>query len=129
MKTINLDLPAMYGDHHVMEVRRLLLEMPGVEDVYASSGFRIVEVKFDEKKAKEKDLKTKLEDAGYLGELLTAVEPGVAVNQNGGEKPFFRHTTLYEQTRKTVSFSQKVNVQGRGLWPCPGVGAIKTMEE
>ena len=37
----------MYGDHHVVEVRRLLLEMPGVTDVYASSSFQVVEVAFD----------------------------------------------------------------------------------
>jgi len=42
MKTI-LELPAMYGDHHVTEVRHILLGLDGVKDVYASSGFRVVE--------------------------------------------------------------------------------------
>ena len=40
MEVFNIDLPAMYGDHHVVEVRRILMDIPGVEDVYASSGFR-----------------------------------------------------------------------------------------
>ena len=44
MKKISLDLPTLFGDHHVTEVRRLLLELPGVAEVYASSSFQIVEV-------------------------------------------------------------------------------------
>ena len=30
MEIITLDVPAMYGDHHVVEVRRILLEISGV---------------------------------------------------------------------------------------------------
>jgi len=30
MEVLSLELPAMYGDHHVVEVRRLLFELPGV---------------------------------------------------------------------------------------------------
>ena len=41
MKTLSLELPAMYGDHHVIEVRRILLEIDGVKDVYASSSFQV----------------------------------------------------------------------------------------
>ena len=37
-------VPTMYGDHHVVEVRRMLLQLAGVEDVNASSCFRTVEV-------------------------------------------------------------------------------------
>jgi hypothetical protein len=40
MNTLTLELPAIYGDHHVLEVRRILFELPGIEDVYASSNFR-----------------------------------------------------------------------------------------
>ena len=47
METFVLELPTMYGDHHVVEVRRLLLGLPGVEEVYASSGFQSVEVTYD----------------------------------------------------------------------------------
>ena len=47
MEKITVDLPTMYGDHHVTDVRRILLALPGVEDVYASSAFRLVEVTFD----------------------------------------------------------------------------------
>ena len=68
MKTLSIDLPTMFGDHHVVEVRRLLLEMTGVEDVYASSGFQVVEVQYDETSLKAEDIEAKLGEAGYLGE-------------------------------------------------------------
>ena len=47
MDTLTLEVKTMYGDHHVVEVRRILLGLPGVEDVYASSSFRVVEVTYD----------------------------------------------------------------------------------
>ena len=47
MEKKSFKLPAMYADHHVVEVRRILLEMPGVQDVYASSAFQVADVTFD----------------------------------------------------------------------------------
>jgi copper chaperone CopZ len=126
MDILTLEVPAMYGDHHVLEVRRILLELPGVEDVYASSSFRIVEVKYDPGKVNSEQIKTALEVAGYLGELPMPAESGVAAYGQGNGKSFFRHTTVYENTRHVVSFSQKVSYSGRPLWPCPGMGPIKT---
>ena len=76
MKTISLDLPTLFGDHHVTEVRRLLMELPGVADVYASSSFHIVEVEFDETKLAPEQINDVLEKAGYLGELSIPVEKG-----------------------------------------------------
>jgi len=129
VKEISLDLPTMYGDHHVTEVRRLLLEMPGVEDVYASSGFRIAEIQYDEATIDPEAIRAKLEEAGYLGELPIPVERGALEERKNGDKPFFRHTTAYEQTGSMVSFAQKVPFAGRPLWPCPGMGPINTPEE
>lgn len=124
MKTISLDLPTLFGDHHVVEVRRLLLELPGVEDVYASSGFQFVEVQFDETKLASERINEVLEEAGYLGELLIPVEKGVTEQRENGDKPFFRQTAYYEQAGRDVSFAQKVPYAGRPLWPCPGMGPV-----
>jgi copper chaperone CopZ len=124
VETFRLDLPTMYGDHHVTEVRRLMLELPGVEDVYASSGFQLVEVQYDEKKLEPGTIKAKLEEAGYLGDLAVAVEKGAIEERENGDKPFFRHTTAHEQTGQAVSFAQKVPYGGRPLWPCPGMGPL-----
>ena len=41
MNKVTIDLPSMYGDHHVQEVRRLLFDLDGVEEVYASSAFQL----------------------------------------------------------------------------------------
>jgi copper chaperone CopZ len=128
METKSFEAPALFGDHHVTEVRRILLELPGVKDVYASSAFRIVEVTYDEKKINDMEIAVKLDEAGYLGEWTLPIETGVATQQEDGEKPFFRHTTTYETTKGTVSFAQRVNYQGRPLWHCPGMGAVKKEE-
>ncbi|MBI3738501.1 MAG: heavy-metal-associated domain-containing protein [Chloroflexi bacterium] len=120
MKTSSFNTPALYGDHHVTEVRRILLQLDGVNDVYASSAFQVVEVTYDEKKINDLQIAVKLDEAGYLGEWTVPVESGVAAE----EKPYFRHTTVYETTKKTVTFAQRVNYSGRPLWPCPGMGMI-----
>lgn len=128
MEKITIDLPTMYGDHHVMEVRRILLAIPGVEDVYASSAFRLVDVTYDPDKASSEGIKTELQKAGYSGELPMPVEMGTVAVQGNGGKSFFRHTAVYETTRNVVSFQQRVNYQGRPLWPCPGMGPLTTKE-
>jgi copper chaperone CopZ len=126
MKKITLELPAMYGDHHVVEVRRILSEIPGVEEVYASSAFQIVEVTYDPARVNDLEIQMKLDEAGYLGEWSIRVEPGKAQARGEGDGGGFRHTAVYEQTRQVVSFARPVDSVGRPLWPCPGMGVIKT---
>jgi copper chaperone CopZ len=126
MDTLTLEVQTMYGDHHVVEVRRILLELPGVKDVYASSSFRVVEVTYDPGKITPERIKACLEEAGYLGELSMPSETGEAAYGRSNGNSFFRHTTVYENTRQVVSFAQKVGYSGRPLWPCPGMGPIKS---
>lgn len=128
METLTFDLPRMYGDHHVAEVRRILLAMPGVEDVYASSAFRVARVRIDPVRVSEGDLRAKLEEAGYLGELQIAAEEWKSGTPKDTEDNPFRHTSAFEQV-KSVAFAQTVEPTGQVLWPCPGLGAIKAMEE
>lgn len=129
MKTVTIELPTMYGDHHVIEVRRILMAMPGVEDVYASSNFGIVQVIYDPVKVNDLEISMKLDEAGYLGEWSIPIETDSTTQQKPGSKPYFRHTAVYETTRQVVSFSQTVSSPGKPLWPCPGMGVIKPMEE
>lgn len=128
METKTFEVPALYGDHHVTEVRRILLGLEGVTDVYASSAFQIVEVTYDESKINDLQITLKLDEAGYLGEWTVPIELGAAAQQGDGQKPYFRHTATYETTKQTVSFGQRVNYQGRPLWPCPGMGTVKVEE-
>jgi len=131
IKTITFDAPALYGDQHVIEVRRILLQTPGVEDVYASSAFHIVEVTYNPDVTNEVDLKKMLEEAGYLGELQLPQELGTPTYlQTDRSTTFFRHTDVFESSRQSVGFSQTVPYSGRPLWNCPGMGVIKSkMEE
>lgn len=129
MKTISYDLPTMYGDHHVTEVRRLLTALPGVEDVYASSSFRIVEIQYDETISDPESFEQALDEAGYLGEMLMPVELGAIGDRQNGDKPFFRHTAAYQQTGEAISFAQQTPFTGRALWPCPGMGPLVTTKD
>jgi copper chaperone CopZ len=124
MKTKVFELPALYGDHHVTEVRRVLLETPGVQDVYASSGFRVVEIQYDETKTNDLELQVKLDDAGYSGDLLTTIESEKAESSGESTGVYLRHTAAYSQTKLVVSFAQNIGKQGRPLWPCPGMGPV-----
>jgi copper chaperone CopZ len=133
MAKTTLELPNLYGDHHVTEVRRILLEMPGVEDVYASSAFRTVEVTYDPAQVNDLEIQVKLDEAGYLGEWSVPAEVGLAPYARGGDESAFRHTAVYEATRLVVSFARTVPggaaSSGRPLWTCPGMGVIKKMED
>jgi len=122
MKTV-LELPAMYADHHVLEVRRILLGLDGVKEVYASSSFRVVELDYNSKKVTKEDIKSKLEEAGYTEDLALPQEPAIPAPE-AKEKAFFRHTSAYAQTKNIIGFEQEVHYKGRAQWPCPGMGVL-----
>ncbi len=128
METITIDLPKMYADHHVVEVRRILLAMPGVEDVYASSAFRVARARIDPAQVSEADLRTRLTEAGYLGDLAVETEAWKSGTPKDVEDNPFRHTAAIENV-KAVAFAQTVEPVGHALWPCPGLGAIEKMDE
>jgi hypothetical protein len=129
MQKLKMNTPALYGDHHVIEARRILIALPGVIDVYASSAFYIVEVAYDEKAITPEAIKSALNAVGYLDDLPMLSEPGRPVTQAEGNNFVFRKTAIYEQNPKTVCFTQSVSPQGRPLWNCPGMGLIQTSME
>lgn len=130
METFSLNVPAMFGDHHVIAVRALLLKLPGISDVYASSSFHLVEVQYDPAKISPEIIQNSLKEAGYLGELSTPTETATPATEKTADQPaFFRHTAAYAQTGQTVSFAQKLPQGGRPLWPCPGMGPVKVIKE
>jgi copper chaperone CopZ len=130
-KTITYNTPILYGDHHVLEIRRLLLDIEGVIDVDASSAFRIVDITYDTDKTAEEQITKVLDQAGYLGDWMVPMENGVPASlQSDRALSFFRHTEVYETSRQVVSFAQRVSYSGKPLWNCPGFGVIKNkMEE
>ncbi len=121
MKTTTIELPMMYGDHHVVAVRKLLESLPGVTQIYASSSFRVAEIQYDESQLSEEEIRDKLAADGYMEELKLPVETGAAAIEQNGKETFFRHTAVLEQVGETVRFAQEVPQQQRPLWPCPGI--------
>lgn len=128
MNRFVVDVPMMYADHHVVEVRRLLLEDSGVETVNASSAFHVVEVTFDPEKTTEDALRGKIDSAGYSAALGGPVESGQPAIGRDGDA-YFRHTAAYESVGTVLSFGQEIVSTGRPLWPCPGMTPTPTMDE
>ncbi len=127
MTEFSLEVPVMYADHHVQEVRRVLFEIEGVKEIYASSSFHTVKIDYDAKKTNQKKIKAALEEAGYGGELAIPLEPTVPVTEREGEK-YFRRTTSSTQTENIIGFEQNVGYQGRSQWPIPGMGILDVAE-
>ena len=65
MEKLQLNVPDMWADHHVLKVRALLLAMPGVQDVIASSAFRMVALSYDPAVVSAGAIMGTLDDAGY----------------------------------------------------------------
>ncbi len=130
MNSLVLEAPAMYADHHVQEVRRILLEMPGVEDVNASSAFHAVEVSFDPERVGEDVIRKALTDSGYATELVVPAETGEpAFSVGGNSEIFYRHSASVEAIDENVGFTQAIPNAGRPLWPCPGLNRDEKVEE
>ncbi|MBM3694990.1 MAG: heavy-metal-associated domain-containing protein [Actinobacteria bacterium] len=128
MTSLTVGVPTMYADHHVVEVRRILSEIPGVERINASAAFQVVEIGFDPERTSADVLRRTLDEAGYLGPLPIPAESGKpAVGRDGAT--YFRHTAAVEAAGSTVSFGQDIAFAGRALWPCPGMGSGRQMDE
>ena len=107
--SVLIAVPAMYGDHHVVEVRRILLDVPGVRAVYASSAFGVVEIEFDEAATSAEALERRLDEAGYLSQLPVPTESGEpATGGTSADGRFRRHTTSSEPTGSGVAFRQEL---------------------
>lgn len=128
MASVTIAVPRMYADHHVAQVRRLLLESPGVEAVDASSAFQVVKIEYDPDKTSEAALEQILDEGGYLGDLQVPLESGrPAASPDSGT--YFRHSAAYASAGAAISFGQEIGASGKPLWPCPGMGPAPTMDE
>lgn len=74
MAKVALEVPTLWADHHVLKVRDALVNLEGVNDVYASSAWKQVLVDYNSRKTKRADLEKALAEAGYpVGEGEIAV--------------------------------------------------------
>jgi len=79
MTKVVLDVPTLWADHHALKVRDALVNLEGVDGVYASSGWKQVLVDYNNRKIKRADLEKALAEAGYPvgeGEMPVLALPG-----------------------------------------------------
>jgi len=79
MKKVVLDIPILWADHHVLKVRDALVNLEGVEEVFASSGWKQVLVTYNGTKTSQATMEKALAEAGYPvgeGEMPVLALPG-----------------------------------------------------
>ncbi len=104
MEQITLTIPALWADHHVTSVKRLLSPISGVENVFASSAFKQVMVEFDASKTSQAALVKALSDAGYA----PGTEAVVA------ESPFATPDPAWEKLGQRVTTTNPIDLQLSG---------------
>jgi copper chaperone CopZ len=118
MQRLTLELPAMYGDHHVTEVRELLGKIAGVGRVHASAAWQRVELEYDPGLTTAETIRQALLARGYGdGEHLPPVSP--------------RTKSLTEfaiGAGATEQFVEKVPEWHGGFSPCPGFEVLHPAE-
>jgi copper chaperone CopZ len=85
MKNMTLDVPGMYGDHHVLLVRQVLLALEGVGEVTASAARRKVAVRFDETVSSAEAIQEALASVGYAPEQSPAMTRFPKRHEDGSE--------------------------------------------
>ncbi|MEW5720835.1 MAG: heavy-metal-associated domain-containing protein [Chloroflexota bacterium] len=104
MEQITLTIPALWADHHVTNVKRLLSPISGVENVFASSAFKQVMVEFDAQKTSQAALVKALTNAGYA--------PGE--EEVLAESPFATPDPAWEKLEQRVTTTNLVDLQLSG---------------
>jgi copper chaperone CopZ len=74
MNQLTLTIPRLYADHHVTNIRQLLLPLNGVEEVIASAAFKQVTVDFEAEKISRDAIIDALTMAGYAPGVPEVVE-------------------------------------------------------
>ncbi len=117
MEKVTLNVPGMYGDHHVLAVRDILGKLPGVENIFATSAFKQVVVTFDPAKAKPADFESALSAEGYMDELQwPEITDDIKAKKHGGSQ-FVAASGIAESVRFEAP---PVNWGAGGPRPCPG---------
>jgi copper chaperone CopZ len=68
MERLQVRVPDMYADHHVLRARAVLTALEGVQDVVASAAFQMVAVDYDPGRIDADAIKAALASAGYAVE-------------------------------------------------------------
>lgn len=92
MERLQLNVPDMWADHHVLKVRAILTAMPGVQDVIASSAFRMVSLSYDPALTDPVAIAARLAEAGYpvATDGAGVISERVPVATGGRDPAWFR---------------------------------------
>ena len=93
MEKLNLSLPAMYADHHVLAVRRVLSQLPGVEEAEASSALKMVRLGYDPARTNPQTVAKALEAAGYGAQAVSFAMPLKHQDEGSAWKTLIRRIT------------------------------------
>ena len=116
MDKVTLNVPGMYGDHHVLAVRDILGKLPGVENILATSAFKQVVVWYDAAKAQPTDFENVLAAEGYMQDQAPLVTDEYKAHKRGGSQ-FVVASGIAESLRFEAP---PVNWGTSGPRPCPG---------
>ncbi len=88
IEKVQFNVPNLWADHHTLKVRDVLTNTAGVQDVVASSAFRMVIISYDPAIVTPGALMAALEEAGYpVATDGTGVVTQPVPVQNGRKDP------------------------------------------
>jgi hypothetical protein len=76
----SISLPAMFGDHHVVQVRQIVAALPGVKDIRASASRRKLSVTFNRAQLTLEALRAALTQGGFAPGAAPAEAIGTGDN-------------------------------------------------
>ena len=76
----SISLPAMFGDHHVVQVRQIVAALPGVKDIRASASRRKLSVTFNRAQLTVEALRAALTQGGFAPGAAPAEATGTGDN-------------------------------------------------
>jgi hypothetical protein len=120
-ETFSLKIPAVFGDHHTSEIRRILSEFKGVEKCDVSSAFNEVWIEIDPSATKRETIEDQLRQHGYISGDETPMYPSDQTPSTT------KHTEV--QSDVIAFYDAEPSWEGRPLWPCPGLDYQPAIDE
>ena len=105
----NISVPAMFGDHHVVQVRQIVAALPGVQSVLASASRHKISVTFNRAQLTLATIAAALAQAGFAPDVIPAEAIGT------GDLPI-------------VAAADQVHVREAKYTPPPAFGVCPGLE-
>lgn len=124
MEDLILTVPALYGDHHTLDVRSILGGIKGVSLTYVSPAAHQIALRYEATETSPQVIEQALAQRGYL-----AGAPETAYPISPAERAT-RHSAAYSGTGEALAFSESApHFVNRPLWPCPGLEPMRIVED